>query len=111
MKVTALATRVSGILADAFRSVVAPGNAADPMLRRSDRADFQANGDRRVLLSCSSPRSRESTSAPSGSSTTIAWPALGAVGYRRTPHGESTSRRRSADAVNDIPVLSALKVT
>jgi arginyl-tRNA synthetase len=44
MKVISLSTRVSGILADAFRAVVPPGTAADPMLRRSDRADFQANG-------------------------------------------------------------------
>jgi arginyl-tRNA synthetase len=42
--VTPLSTLVEGILADAFRAVLPPGAAADPMLRRSDRADFQANG-------------------------------------------------------------------
>jgi arginyl-tRNA synthetase len=44
MKVTPLSTLVGGVLADAFRAVVPEGSAADPMLRRSDRADFQANG-------------------------------------------------------------------
>jgi arginyl-tRNA synthetase len=44
MKVTPLSTLVSSALADAFGAVVPSGSAADPMLRRSDRADFQANG-------------------------------------------------------------------
>jgi arginyl-tRNA synthetase len=44
MKVIPLSTLVGSVLADAFAAVVPPGSAADPMLRRSDRADFQANG-------------------------------------------------------------------
>jgi arginyl-tRNA synthetase len=44
MSVTSLATLVHQRLAAAFAAAMPEAGAADPMLRGSDRADFQANG-------------------------------------------------------------------
>ena len=42
--VTSLAATVQQRLADALSAALPEAGAADPLLRRSDRADFQANG-------------------------------------------------------------------
>ena len=42
--VTSLASTLQHLLADALTAALPDAGAADPLLRRSDRADFQANG-------------------------------------------------------------------